>query len=80
MLNAIRIENLRSIQDSKFIDLKSLNILVGANSSGKSTFLRSFPLLSQSINKSLRGPVSWFDVASVDFGEDRKSTRLNSSH
>ncbi|WP_289200550.1 AAA family ATPase, partial [Phocaeicola sartorii] len=51
MLNAIRIENLRSIQDSKFIDLKSLNILVGANSSGKSTFLRSFPLLSQSINK-----------------------------
>lgn len=69
MLNAIRIENLRSIQDSGYIDLKSLNILVGANSSGKSTFLRSFPLLSQSINKSLRGPVSWFDVASVDFGD-----------
>lgn len=69
MLNAIRIQNLRSIQDSKYIDLKSLNILVGANSSGKSTFLRSFPLLSQSINKSLRGPVSWFDVASVDFGD-----------
>lgn len=69
MLDAIRIENLRSIQDSNYIDLKSLNILVGANSSGKSTFLRSFPLLSQSISKSLRGPVSWFDVTSVDFGD-----------
>lgn len=69
MLESIRIENLRSIQDSGYINLKPLNILVGTNSSGKSTFLRSFPLLSQSINKSLRGPVSWFDVTSVDFGD-----------
>ncbi|WP_321425059.1 DUF3696 domain-containing protein [uncultured Bacteroides sp.] len=69
MLSSIKIENLRSIKDSGYIDLKNLNILVGMNSSGKSTFLRSFPLLSQSINKSLRGPVSWFDVKSVDFGD-----------
>lgn len=69
MINSIRIENLRSIKDSQHIKLKPLNILVGTNSSGKSTFLRSFPLLSQSINKSLRGPVSWFDVTSVDFGD-----------
>ncbi len=69
MLNSIKIENLRSIIDSGYIDLKPLNILVGMNSSGKSTFLRSFPLLSQSINKSLRGPLSWFDVTAVDFGD-----------
>nr|DAL83538.1 MAG TPA: hypothetical protein [Caudoviricetes sp.] len=69
MIEAIRIENLRSIQDSGYINFKALNILVGTNSSGKSTFLRSFPLLSQSINKSLRGPISWFDVTSVDFGD-----------
>jgi Uncharacterized conserved protein len=69
MINSIRIENLRSIEDSEFVELKPLNVLLGMNSSGKSTFLRSFPLLSQSVNKSLRGPVSWFDVTSVDFGD-----------
>jgi len=44
-------------------------ILLGANSSGKSTFLRSFPLFTQSVNKKLRGPISWFDSAYVDFGD-----------
>lgn len=69
MLKSIRIENLRSIGDSGFIDIKPLNILVGKNSSGKSTFLRTFPLMSQSVNKSLRGPISWFDSSFVDFGD-----------
>lgn len=69
MITAIRIENLRSIRDSGFVQIKPLTILLGKNSSGKSTFLRSFPLFSQSINKSLRGPISWFDASSVDFGD-----------
>ncbi len=68
MITAIRIENLRSLRDTGFIQIKPLTILLGANSSGKSTFLRSFLLFAQSVNKQLRGPISWFDDAMVDFG------------
>ena len=74
MITSFRIQNLRSIKDSGFIELKPVNILLGANSTGKSTFLRSFPLFTQSVNKKLRGPVSWFDMSSVDFG-DYKTAR-----
>ena len=42
---------------------------MGTNSSGKSTFLRSFPLLKQSINRDLRNAISWYDSGSVDFGD-----------
>lgn len=69
MIEKIRIKNLRSIQDSGLIEIKPINILLGPNSSGKSTFLRSFPLITQSVNKSLRGPISWFDSSLVDFGD-----------
>ena len=69
MITAIRIENLRSLKDTGFIQIKPLTILLGANSSGKSTFLRSFLLFAQSVNKKLRGPISWFDDAMVDFGD-----------
>ncbi|MBR4328205.1 MAG: AAA family ATPase [Bacteroidales bacterium] len=68
MIEAIRIQNLRSLKDTGFIDIKPLTILVGVNSSGKSTFLRSFPLFTQSIKKNLRGVISWFDESLVDFG------------
>ncbi len=69
MITAIRIENLRSLKDTGFIAIKPLTILLGANSSGKSTFLRSFMLFAQSVNKQLRGPISWFDDSMVDFGD-----------
>ena len=69
MINKLRIQNLRSIKDSFDIELKPIMILVGANSSGKSTFLRSFPLFSQSVDKKLRGPIAWFDTSFVDFGD-----------
>jgi len=48
-MDAIRIENLRSLTDTGFVELKPLILLVGQNSSGKSSFLRFFPLLRQSI-------------------------------
>lgn len=68
-MKAIRIQNLRSIRDSGYIQIKPLNIVLGKNSSGKSTFLRTFPLLKQSIKQSLRGPLQWFNHSSVDFGD-----------
>ena len=69
MITDFRIQNLRSIKDSGDIKLKPIMILLGANSSGKSTFLRSFPLFTQSVDKKLRGPIAWFDTSFVDFGD-----------
>ena len=48
-MDSIRIQNLRSLKDSGRIEIRPLVLLVGANSSGKSTFLRTFPLLKQSL-------------------------------
>ena len=47
-MESIRVSNLRCIADSTTIEIKPISLLVGANSSGKSTFLRVFPLLRQS--------------------------------
>ena len=69
MIKSVQVKNLRSILDSGPIDIKPITVLLGANSTGKSTFLRSFPLMTQSVNKSLRSAVSWFDSALVDFGD-----------
>jgi AAA15 family ATPase/GTPase len=67
-MEAIRIKNLRSLTDTGSIDLKNINLLVGQNSSGKSTFLRTFPLIRQSILRDTRGPILWYDETLVDFG------------
>ena len=81
MIKQIRIQNLRSLVDTGFIEIKPLTILLGANSSGKSTFLRSFPLFTQSVNKSLREPISWFDDAFVDFGDyDTAKSKLSAEN
>lgn len=69
MISHVRIQNLRSLVDTGFVEIKPLTILLGSNSSGKSTFLRSFPLFKQSVNKPLREPISWFDDSLVDFGD-----------
>lgn len=66
-MDAIRIENLRSLTDTGFVELKPLTLLVGQNSSGKSSFLRFFPLLRQSVEARAEGPISWYGRL-VDFG------------
>lgn len=69
-MEKIRVENLRSLKDTGEIAIKKMNILVGNNSSGKSTFLRIFPLLKQTFNKKINGPILWCgdDDDYVDFG------------
>lgn len=70
MLESIRLRNLRSFADdnnSPYVDLKPLTVLIGKNSSGKSTFLRSFPLLRQSVEANTTGPILWYS-SYVDFG------------
>ena len=44
-MDSIRVENYRSLTDSGWLDLAPLNIIVGRNSAGKSSFLRLFALL-----------------------------------
>lgn len=67
-MDCIRIRNLRSIVDSGDIQLSKINILLGRNSSGKSSFLRLFPLLKETSRHELRGPILWFDE-NYDFGD-----------
>ncbi|PSV29088.1 AAA family ATPase [Photobacterium sp. GB-56] len=66
-MESVKIEGLRSLKNSGYIDIKPITLLLGENSSGKSTFLRTFPLLRQSTESSTRGPILWYG-SYVDFG------------
>lgn len=82
VMDKIKINNVRSLKDTGFISLSPITVLVGENSSGKSTFLRMFPLLKQSIMKKTNGPILWAgDVDDyVDFGSFEETiTNDNSS-
>lgn len=78
-LDKIRIKNVRSLQDTGLISLPPITLLVGENSSGKSTFLRTFPLIKQSICKRTEGPILWAgDVDDyVDFGSFAETVTNN---
>lgn len=82
MLDKIRIQNVRSLKDTGEIKLSPITLLVGENSSGKSTFLRMFPLLKQSICKRTNGPVLWAgDVDDyVDFGSFQETVTNDGSN
>ncbi|MBD5132857.1 MAG: AAA family ATPase [Clostridiales bacterium] len=69
-LDTIQIKNVRSLKDTGEVKLSPLTLLLGENSSGKSTFLRVFPLIKQSASKRTDGPLLWAgDVDDyVDFG------------
>ncbi|GAA5630427.1 hypothetical protein Acal02_01027 [Acinetobacter calcoaceticus] len=75
-LESIQLRNLRSLKDTGQIKLKPITVLVGKNSVGKSTFLRSFPLLRQSCEKHKRAPILWYGKL-VDFGDFK--TAINRS-
>ncbi|CAM2010010.1 AAA family ATPase [Acanthopleuribacter pedis] len=66
-MDRIRIENLRSLKDTGWVDIKPITLLLGRNSSGKSSFLRLFPLLRQSLETPTTGPILW-NGRLVDFG------------
>lgn len=79
-MDSIRIENLRSLVDTKSIELKPLTLLLGSNSTGKSTFLRTFPLLRQSAEARTRGPILWYgdytDFGSFDVSVNNKADNI----
>ncbi|MDO8332143.1 MAG: DUF3696 domain-containing protein [Fluviicoccus sp.] len=79
MLESIRVRNLRGISDSGSIEMKPITVLVGRNSSGKSTFARVLPLLRQSIEAKKKGPILWFGPM-VDFGTFNNSVNRISAN
>ncbi|MGJ8533596.1 MAG: AAA family ATPase [Alphaproteobacteria bacterium] len=66
------LKNLRRLISTPEIEIRPITILVGRNSVGKSTFLRSFPLLRQSIETKSSAPVLWYGDH-VDFGDFRSA-------
>ena len=60
--------NLRSVVSMPLLDLRPITVLLGRNSAGKSTYLRSFALLRQSIEARSSAPILWYGDY-VDFGD-----------
>ena len=67
MITGIRLRNVRSLGDTGRIEFKPITLLLGQNSSGKSTLLRSLPLLRQSVRTRSNSPILWYGDF-VDFG------------
>lgn len=82
IMKKIRIQNVRSLQDTGMVPMAGITLLVGENSSGKSTFLRMFPLIRQSISKRTDGPLLWAgDVDDyVDFGSFSETVTNNGAN
>ena len=72
-MKSIRLVNIRSLVDSHDVRIAPITVLVGQNSSGKSTFARFFPLLRQSSEVLAREPLLWFGRF-VDFGSAEEAT------
>ncbi|MGV2016793.1 AAA family ATPase [Agrobacterium sp. 22-223-1] len=70
------VDNLRRISSMPMIEIRPLTILLGRNSAGKSTFLRSLPLLRQSIETNSSAPILWYGDY-VDFGNYRSAVSDN---
>jgi hypothetical protein len=60
-------KNVRSFTNATKIPVRPITLIVGANSTGKSTILRLLPLLRQSVETKTRGPLLWYGPY-VDMG------------
>lgn len=71
-MDKLRLINYRCFEDTGDIELRPITLLLGANSSGKSSFIKFFPLLQQSVGTTVNGLFLW-DGQNVDF-KDFKNT------
>lgn len=58
-MNNLRLRNYRCFSDTGDIDIRPITLLIGANSTGKSSFLKFFPLLKQTIGEFVNGLFMW---------------------
>lgn len=66
-MKSLSLKNFRCFSNTGEIEVKPITLLVGKNSSGKSSFLKFFPLLKQTLGKSHEGVFIWYDPNGVDF-------------
>lgn len=76
-MDSIRLQNYRCFDDTGYIDIKPLTFLIGANGSGKSSFLKLLPLLKQSMNVKVNGVFLWADE-DVDFNNFKNTLKEGS--
>lgn len=79
MLKGLGVQNLRSFKEYVYSELKPLTIYLGRNSSGKSSLIRLFPLLRQSIQETTTGPILWYGKY-VDYGSFNEAICKNSNN
>jgi hypothetical protein len=77
-ISGLGAKNFRSLKVLQKIKFKPINILVGRNSAGKSSFARLLPLLKQSSERRKRSPILWWGRL-VDFGTFEDVYSTNSS-
>lgn len=65
----IAVDNFRSFKETELFCNTLLNVFIGKNSSGKSSFLRLFPLLKQTLDNDTSEPFLWYSPDYVDFGD-----------
>lgn len=70
------VKNLRRLSATPSIEIRPITILLGRNSVGKSTYLRSFPLLRQSVETKSSAPILWYGDY-VDFGNFKSAVTDN---
>ena len=66
-MKTIRLQNFRSLVNTESVSILPITVLLGQNSSGKSTLVRSLPLLKQGLGVRTQGPFLWLGHL-VDFG------------
>ena len=67
MLKSLLVQNLRSFHEEFEFEIKPITILLGRNSSGKSSITRLIPLYRQSFEQRTSAPILW-NGNLVDFG------------
>jgi len=67
VLRTIGVENYRTFDKPFELELAALTILLGANSSGKSSIARLPPLVAQSLTERSAAPILWVSE-NIDFG------------
>jgi hypothetical protein len=68
MLESFGVKNYRSFLEEANVELRPITLLMGKNSSGKSSLTRLIPLLQQSLDRRTASPILWnSDV--IDFGD-----------
>ena len=66
-METLQVRNIRSLTDTGAVRIAPVTLLVGQNSSGKSTFARLFPMLKQGAEARTKEPFLWLGRL-VDFG------------